>query len=37
LVQSHHHMNAFIRWLQKEWKTYTPSYITQEYFDSVIQ
>jgi hypothetical protein len=35
LEQSHNHMNAFIRGLEKKWVTYTPAYISQEYFDSI--
>jgi hypothetical protein len=37
LEQSHHHMNAFIRGLSKQGETYTPQYVSQKYFDSVIE
>jgi hypothetical protein len=30
-------MNAFIRGLKKQWETYTPKYVSQEYFDSIIE
>ena len=36
LAQSHHHMQAFINGLQKQWASYTPEYVSQEYFAMVI-
>lgn len=35
LAQSHNHMIAFVNWLRKEWSIYTPTYISQEYFDTI--
>jgi hypothetical protein len=36
LWQSHNHMRAFIKWLKMQWWTYTPKYISQELFDSIV-